>query len=224
MEFTVDEVARMMDLSAVRADSSQAEILELAKCAKKYKCIAVFALESMTPILCDLLADEPDIMVAGVVGFPSGGLTTSIKVAQTKELVRMGCQELDMVINIGKLLSGDLEYVEKDIKMVIDAANGVPVKVILECHYLNDQQIQDACKLCMIAGARFVKTSTGWAETGATEHDIELMKKTVGHKLQVKAAGGVCDLDTIKSLYAKGARRFGVGLDAAINILSECQQ
>ena len=172
MKFDVQEIARMIDLSAVRPDTDEAEIRALAEMAKKYRCICVTTLPGYTPTIKKLLSDEPDIRVSGNVSFPSGGGTSKMKVAEAKELLQMGCDELDMVINIGHLRSGQYERVLDDVRGVVEIAGQAPVKVILECHYLTDDEIRKGCELCIQAGAAFVKTGTGWAPTGATLENI----------------------------------------------------
>ena len=135
----------------------------------------------------------------------------------------MGCRELDMVINIGLLRSGRHGEVEADVRAVVEVAGPVPVKVILECHHLSDDQIRTACGLCEKGGAAFVKTGTGWAPTGATVHNVGLMKSCVGDRLGVKAAGGVRSLQTLLDLHGAGAGRFGIGLPSAMAILREAE-
>ncbi len=222
MQLTIQNLASMIDLTAVRADGDEAEVRALAGTAKKYRPICVCTLPGHTPLLRDLLADEPDIHIVGAVGFPSGGNTTAIKVAEAQELLGMGCSELDMVINIGLLRSGSYQRVLDDIRGVVDVAGDAPVKVILECHYLSDDQIRAGCELCIRAGASFVKTSTGWAPTGATLENVALIKSCVGDAIAIKAAGGIRDLDTVMEMYRLGARRFGIGLSSAIDIFEEC--
>jgi deoxyribose-phosphate aldolase len=223
MGFTVQELVRMIDLSAVRAESDESEVVAMADWARKFRCVAVFALPSMTPLLCRLLKGEADIAVGGAVGFPSGGTTTSSKVREAEELLSMGCRELDMVINVGFLRSGRRDDVSADIRAVVGAAGGVPVKVILECHHLNDDQIRVACSCSEEGGAAFVKTGTGWAPSGATVHNVGLMKSCVGDRLGVKAAGGVRSLDDILALHRAGAARFGIGLSSAKAILGSLE-
>ena len=223
MKMTLTELVRMMDLSAVRAESDEAEVRAMAEWARKYQCVAVFALPALSPLLCELLAGEPAVAVGGVVGFPSGGVTTATKTREAEELLGMGCRELDMVINIGLLRSGRHDEVRADIRAVVDTAGRVPVKVILECHHLTDDQIRMACRLCEEAGAAFVKTGTGWAPTGATVHNVALMKSCVGDRLKVKAAGGVRSLETLIELHRAGATRFGIGLSSAVAILQQCE-
>lgn len=223
MDPTIGELVRMLDLSAVRAECDESEVRAIADLARKYRCIAAFALPSLTPLLCELLGGDDAIATGGVVGFPSGGTTTRMKVAEAEELLGMGCRELDMVINIGLLRSGRLHEVTGDIRAVVEAAQGVPVKVILECHYLSDEQIRQGCACSEEGGASFVKTGTGWAPTGATLHNVQLMKACVGDRLGVKAAGGVRNLKTLLELHRAGATRFGIGLSSAKSILRELE-
>ena len=222
MQPTIQNLASMIDLTAVRAEDDEAVVRALADAAKKYRPICVCTLPGHTPLLHDLLAHEPDIHIVGAVGFPSGGNTTATKVAEAQELLGMGCSELDMVINIGLLRSGRYQRVLDDIQGVVDVAGDAPVKVILECHYLSPDQIRVGCELCIQAGASFVKTSTGWAPTGATLENVALIKSCVGDAIAIKAAGGIRDLDTVMDMYRLGARRFGIGLNSAINIFEEC--
>ena len=222
MKWTVREMARMIDLSAVRADNTKAEVRSLADMARKYRCQCVSTLPGYTPLIKELLADEPEIHIGGNVGFPSGGDTSAIKIAETKELLKMGCDELDMVINIGMLRSGQYQHVLDDIKGVVEAADQVPVKVILECHYLSDDEIRRACELCVKAKAAFVKTGTGWAPTGATIENITLIKSCVGDAITIKASGGIRSLEVLEEMYRGGARRFGLGLRTAPPIFEQC--
>ncbi|GAB4534358.1 MAG: deoxyribose-phosphate aldolase [Anaerolineae bacterium] len=218
MNFTIQDLARITDLTAVRADTDEAEVRALAQAARTYRTLCVCTLPGFTPLLRDLLADEPDVRIVGAVGFPSGGHTTAIKVAEARELLDMGCSELDMVANIGLLRSGAYQRVLDDICAVVEVAGQTPVKVILECHYLTEEQIRVGCELCIQAGAAFVKTSTGWAPTGATLENVALIKACVGDRIAVKAAGGIRDLETVTQMYRLGARRFGIGLSSALKI------
>ncbi|MCY2931703.1 MAG: deoxyribose-phosphate aldolase [Planctomycetota bacterium] len=222
MKLTVADLAAMTDLSSVRAECDEAEIRQLAAAAKRHNCIAVFTLPGFTPLIRELLADAPPIRIGGVVGFPSGGDTSIAKAAQAADLVRLGCHELDMVINIGRLRSGRHEAVREDIQAVVDAAGALPVKVILECHYLTEEQIRVGCAMCVQAGASWVKTGTGWAPTGATPRNVAIMKRCVGDKLGVKAAGGVRTLETLVEIYQAGATRFGISLSSALKIFDQC--
>ena len=222
MRLTVDKLARMIDLSAVRTDVDAAEVRQLAAAARKYGCVCAFALPCYLPELKELLADCPAVGVGGVVGFPSGAHSTAVKTAEAREQAAQGATELDMVINVGMLRSGRSRCVEDDIRAVVEAAAGLPVKVILEAHYLTDEQIVEGSRLAGRAGAAFVKPGTGWAPTGATLHNVQLIKSAVGNAAQVKAAGGVRDLATVMEMLRLGVTRFGLGLTTGTTLLDEC--
>lgn len=215
MRLTVDEAARMTDLSAVYADTDETMVRALAEAAQRYRCFCATTLPAFTPLLKELLADTPDIRVSGNVAFPGGAATSSMKVAEAKELLQMGCDELDMVMNLGWLRSGQYRRALDDIRGVVEVASGAPVKVILECHYLTDDEIRRGCELCIQAGAAFIKTGTGWAPTGATLENIALIKACVGDAIGIKASGGIRGLETLTEMYRRGARRFGIGLRSA---------
>lgn len=222
MNLDVKQLARMMDLSAVRTDVDLDEVRGLAEACKRYDCICAFVMPCYMAKLKELLADAPEVGLGGVVGFPSGATSTTLKVAEVQEHLMLGASELDMVINVGLLRSGCDQEAEDDIRAVVEAAQGTPVKVILEAHYLTDGEIVRACQIAVRAGAAFVKTGTGWAPTGATLHNVALMKSTVGDGAQVKAAGGVRDLQTVVQMIRAGVTRFGVGLSSGTAILDEC--
>lgn len=215
MNLTLQAMAAMTDLSAVRADTTDVEVTALVEAARRYRCGCVTTLPALTPLVKQLLADQPDIRVSGNVSFPSGAATTAMKVAEARELLGMGCDELDMVINIGLLRSGHYERALNDIRGVVAVAGGAPVKVILECHYLTDDEIRTGCELCVQAGAAFVKTSTGWAPTGATLENVALIRACVGDVIGIKASGGIRGRETLTAMYRRGARRFGVGVRSA---------
>ena len=222
------EIAQMIDLSAVRAEDDEHVIRALVDVACKYHCHLVTILPSQTLLAKALLREAGEngssIQVGGNVGFPSGGQSTRIKAAETRELVHMGCGEIDMVINIGWLLSGRDDYVLQDILGVVDIAKeivpGTLVKVILECHYLNADQIRRGCDLCIDAGADFVKTGTGWTPTGATLENIALIKAHVGNTIAIKASGGIRNKDTLLEMHRLGAIRFGIGLNWINGVLT----
>ncbi|MDD2600456.1 MAG: deoxyribose-phosphate aldolase [Kiritimatiellae bacterium] len=217
---TPQEIAAMIDLSAVRAESTLDDLRACAELAIAYGCIAVFALPAHTPYLINLLAGS-QTFVGGVVGFPGGAETTATKAATAAELLAMGCKEIDMVNNIAWLKANEKQHYINDVHAVVEAASGKPVKVILECHWLSDQEIVSACEWCVEAGASWVKTGTGWAPTGATLENTALIKQSVGERCQVKAAGGVRDLQTLLAMYDVGVRRFGIGVRTAAAILDQ---
>jgi deoxyribose-phosphate aldolase len=164
------------------------------------------------------LLEESDVIVSTVVGFPHGGSLTAVKVAEAEQAIEDGALELDMVLNIGQLRSGKYDFVGADIKAICDTAHarGAKVKVIFENAYLTDEEKVIACKLSEEAGADWVKTSTGFAPSGATLADLRLMRETVSQKVQVKAASGVRSLDTILPVIDVGCTRVGATATAAI--------
>lgn len=220
-KLSMQKIARMIDLSAVQAENDERYIREMVDKAKEFHCITVFTLPSWIPFAKDLLGPDTDVLLGGTVGFPSGGTTTSLKVIETKELIGMGCSEIDMVINVGKLRSGHHQEVYEDVQAVIEAADGLPVKTILECHHLCDDEIRQGCDIAIKAGATWVKTGTGWPPTGATPGNIKLIREHVGDAIKIKASGGIRDLETLLQLFDLGARRFGLGLNSAKNILGQ---
>ena len=220
--YTPYEIARMIDISAVRADSTLDEVRKVADAAKKYSFICAFALPCFTGELVQLLRDRNDIMVGGVAGFPSGADTMEIKVATAKQMLSLGVNEVDMVINIGALKSGRYDLVRDDIRAVVDACS-VPVKSILEVAYLTDDEIRIASRLAVEAGVAFVKTGTGWANKPTTVETIKLIKSEIGDSAKIKAAGGVRDLSTLLAMVREGCSRFGIGLNSAIKIIQEAE-
>lgn len=222
MILTVNDIAKMLDLSCVRTNSDEDDIRELVLNAKKYNCGQVSVMQCFIPEVKVLLQDRPDIKTIGNVSFPSGSDSTSLKVVQAKEMLAEGCDEIDMVINVGELLSGRYIEVEKDVKAVVDTAKNIPVKVIIEIQCLGKSEIEKACEICINSGAAFIKTGTGWLPKGTTYNDIKLLKSIVGNAIKIKASGGIKDLDMLVEMYKLGAVRFGVNLKRGKSILEEC--
>lgn len=213
------EAARLIDISAVQAYHGKKEIDELLVYAKEYNFISVHTLPSWTRYISDELSDYPEIFVGAPVGFPSGGAHTAIKLHEASQLISDGVQEMDMVLNIGKLKSGELQYVEDEIRQVRDIGRDLPLKVILETHYLTDDEIRKACEICIRTGVDFVKTGTGWAPSGATIRVIELIKEFVGSSIKVKASGGIRNLETFQQMLDLGVERFGINIWTSIEIV-----
>jgi deoxyribose-phosphate aldolase len=211
----------MIEISAVKAVHSEDDIRNLAKIAKQYQLGVIQTLPAHTSLARKLIKDEPDILLGGNIGFPSGAHSTPIKVAETQEMVYLGCDEIDMVINLPKLLSGNYKYVRNDIKSVVDNADGLPVKVIIEVDYLSEDLVKIACDLLIEAGAAYVKTSTGWVGTGVTVENIRLIKQYIGDDVKIKASGNIRSLKTIHQMIELGASRFGVGMRGIQPILKE---
>ena len=211
-------LAKYIDHTALKPVTTKQDIIKLCNEAKQYQ----FASVCINPCWVKLCSQElqgSNIDVCTVVGFPLGSTTSESKAFETKQAIENGATEIDMVINIGKIKSGDWEYVENDILAVVLAANGVVVKVILEtCLLTNEEKIQ-TCEIVKKAGAHFVKTSTGFSTGGATIEDIKLMRKTVGEKFGVKASGGIRDYETATAMIDVGATR--IGASAGIKIIEK---
>ena len=222
MFLTAKDIANMIDLSCVRTVSSRADIDEMVLAAHKYGFGHVSVLQCFIPYTKQQLQSAPDVLLVGNVSFPSGSDTTTLKVAQAKEMLAAGCDEIDMVMNIGKLRSGELAEVEQDVRAVIETVQPTPVKVIIEIMVLTTEETVQACGICLRTGAAFIKTGTGWADRGTTLQDVRLIKSLVGDQIQIKASGGIRSLDMLVEMYAAGARRFGVNLKSGIKIVEEC--
>ena len=222
MLLTAKEIAKMIDISCVRTTSNKADIEEMVAAALRYGFGQVSVNQCFIPYTRQLLKDTSNVRIVGNVSFPSGSDSTSLKVAQAKEMLAAGCDEIDMVMNIGKLRSKELDEVEADVRAVIETVHPVPVKVIIEVMYLTREETEQACGICVRSGAAFVKTGTGWADRATTLEDVRLVKSFVGDRIKIKASGGIRDLDMLVQMYKAGARRFGVNLKSGIKILEEC--
>jgi len=221
MEYTCEDIAKMIDHSLLRPELTDEDIAQGCETAKKYN-VATVCCGPSSVALAKQYLEGSSVKVTTVVGFPNGYSKTETKVFEAEQAIKDGAVELDMVVNIGKLLSRDFGYVNSDIKAVADAAHSqnVLLKVILENYYLSDELIETGCKLAEEAGADFVKTSTGFAAGGATIENLELMRKSVSDKVQIKAAGGVRDLDMALKVRAVGCTRFGA--TRTETIIEEC--
>lgn len=220
MKITANQIAKMIDHSILNPIFTQKDTVEGCELAKKYDVASVCVKPCFVNAAYQVLKGT-DVKVSTVIGFPHGSNLTEIKVYESKLALEQGCTELDMVMNIGAFLGGDYELVKKDIKAVCDIAHkeGAIVKVILENAYLNEQQIAQASKLSEEAGADFVKTSTGYAPTGATIKDLKIMRSSVSPKVSVKAAGGIRTLDAALKVRAVGTDRFGC--TATVKVMEE---
>ncbi len=219
MKLSSREIAQMIDLSCVRTTSSNRDIDEMVDAAKQYGFGQVSVLQSFLPYTKRLIKDRPDIHLIGNVSFPTGSDSTSTKVHQAKEMVAAGCDEIDMVMNIGMLRSGFLHLLEEDVLSVRAAAHPLPLKVIIEIMYLTPQEVRIACEICIKSGATFVKTGTGWADRGTTVEDVQFIKSLVGDQIKIKASGGIRSVESLVRMYQAGARRFGINLKSGIQIL-----
>ena len=214
-------IPRLIDLSCVKTEVTMTDLRDMVELAKKHRFICCFAMPCYTGWLLEQLREETDILVGGTVGFPSGADMTETKVDAARRLARMGCSEIDMVINVSALKSGDYALVEDDIRRVHEAVGELPLKVILEVSYLNDEEIRRGSELAVRGGAAYVKTGTGWAPKPTTVEHIRLIRSVVGDAAKIKAAGGVRTLEDIEEMCAAGCSRFGIGLRSARSILAE---
>jgi deoxyribose-phosphate aldolase len=213
------ELARMIDHTLLKPEATQKEIEKLCEEAKHYGFASV-CINPSNVKLCAKLLHNTQVKVCTVIGFPLGATSNAAKAFETEQAIKDGAREVDMVINIGMLKSGEYEYVEEDILSVVSVAHsfGVLAKVIIETGLLTDEEKVKACMLAKHAGANFVKTSTGFVKGGATVDDIALMRKTVGTKLGVKASGGVRSQKEALALIASGANRIGASASVKIVI------
>jgi deoxyribose-phosphate aldolase len=213
---TFEELAKVIDHSLLKPELTENEVIEGCELAKKYHVASVCVKPADVKLAVRLLSGS-DVAVGTVIGFPHGSSTTHIKVEESTEAMANGAVELDMVINIGALRSGKYDYVRLEISSVVNEAKGkAMVKVILENAYLTDEQKVMACKIADEAGADFVKTSTGFAPSGATLADVKLMRESVSPRVQVKCAHGVRTLQSLFDMIDAGATRSGATATASI--------
>ena len=208
-DVTYDQVAKMIDHSLLRPELTLNDVAEGCEVAARYQVASATVKPADIPFAVNALAGS-GVPVSTVVGFPHGASTTRTKVFEARQCVADGAIELDMVLNIGRMKGGDYAYVEDDIAAVVDeAGDDAIVKVIFENAYLTSDEIVAACKATESAGAAFVKTSTGFAETGATIEDLTLMRASVSEAVEVKAAGGIRTLDGLLEVMTIGVTRIG---------------
>ena len=208
MKYTLKQAAKTIDHSLLKPEMTRAEVQAGCEIAKKYDVASVCCKPADVPFCVELLKGT-DVEVGTVVGFPHGSSATETKVFETKLAVSQGATEIDMVINIGWMKSGMYAEVQADIEAVVKAAAGKCVKVILENAYLTKEEIAKGSQLVDAAGADYVKTSTGYAPTGATLEDIKIMKDNVSPRVKVKSAGGVRTLDVLLEYLDAGISRTG---------------
>jgi deoxyribose-phosphate aldolase len=210
MDYTVRDIAKMIDHSLLMPQLTSDDLEKGCRLALDYDVASVCILPHYLK-RCAAILKGSAVKASTTIGFPHGGHTTSTKLAETLQALADGGEELDMVVNISRVLSGDWDYVRADIKAVVDAAHaaGQKVKVIFENCYLKDEHKIRLCQICGELGADWVKTSTGFGSSGATLEDLALMRKHSPAHVQVKAAGGVRDLDMLLKVRALGVTRTG---------------
>ena len=208
------QLAQYIDHTALSADKTPADIIQLCNEAKQYGFYSVCLNSAYIPLAKQQLAGS-DVKICTVVGFPLGANLSSVKAFETRASIEAGAREIDMVINVGLAKAGDWDAVKADIQAVLEACQGVLLKVILETCLLSDEEIVKVCEICKALGVDFVKTSTGFNRAGATVEHIRLMRATVGD-FGVKASGGVRDTATALAMIEAGATRIGASAGIAI--------
>ena len=213
---TYEQLAKVIDHSLLKPELTEADVIAGCELAQKYHVASVYVKPYVVKLAAKYLTGS-DVAIGTVVGFPHGSSTTAVKVVEAKQTIEDGAVELDMVINIGAMRSGKYDYVRDDIKAVVEAAKGKAIiKVILENAYLTEAEKIMGCTLVEETGAGFVKTSTGYAPTGATLEDLRLMRTNVSPKVQVKAAHGVRTLQVLLDVIDAGATRCGATATATM--------
>ncbi|MBC8117281.1 MAG: deoxyribose-phosphate aldolase [Candidatus Saccharimonas sp.] len=223
MPYTYDGMAKMIDHSLLNPTLTEADLDAGCKLAVAYNAASVCILPYFVRRCAELLKGTT-VRPSTTIGFPHGGHATAIKLAEAKQALADGCQELDMVVNISQVLSGKWDYVREEIRAVVDAAHaaGQKVKVIFENCYLKDDQKIRLCEICGELKVDWVKTSTGYGTGGATHDDLRLMRKHSPTHVQVKAAGGIRDFDGLLAVRELGVTRCGASKTA--DILDECRK
>ena len=216
------DLAALIDISAVQPSTTEADVRALARIAVAEGFAAAHVLPNFVPLLRALVPPGCGTRVGGPVGFPSGGHATRIKVAEAAALAADGAEELDMMINVGRLKSGDHDYVAADIRAVVEAIAPLPLKVILEVALLTDDEIRDGSAIIADSGAAFVKTGTGWTPGATTIASLRIIIDTVAGRVAVKASGGIRDLATIADMLRLGVTRFGINARVAVDLVRQC--
>ncbi|HHY20640.1 MAG TPA: deoxyribose-phosphate aldolase [Bacilli bacterium] len=212
-----EKIASMIDHTLLKPEATKEQIKQLVTEAKQYRFASVCIQPTWVKFAKEMLSDNAHVQVCTVIGFPLGASTSAVKAYETLKAIEDGATEVDMVINIGALKSGDLELVEADIRSVVTAAKGKALtKVIIETSLLSDEEKRIACELAVKARADFVKTSTGFSTGGATIDDVTFMCSVVGENVGVKASGGIRDLASAKEMIEAGATRLGTSAGVPI--------
>ena len=213
-----NNLAQYFDHTILNPDATRADVKRICEEAIAYKTATVCVNGYWIPFVKEQL-DGSGVLPIAVVGFPLGAGTTASKVFETEDAINNGAEEIDMVINVGEMLDGNLDYVKEDIQAVAEAthAKGKVLKVIIETAFLNAEQITTISKISKEAGADFVKTSTGFASAGAKVEDVKLMREAVGPDLGVKASGGIRTKEDVEAMLEAGATR--IGLSRTVEIM-----
>jgi deoxyribose-phosphate aldolase len=223
LDYTYGQIARCIDHALLSPALTAEELEQGCRLARRYDVASVCIVPYYLKRCAEILAGST-VQPGTTIGFPHGGHAMAVKAAEAKQALEDGGTELDMVVNISKVRSGDWDYVRDDIRAVIDAAHGrgKKVKVIFENCYLNDSEKVRLCEICGEVGADWIKTSTGFGSGGATDEDLRLMRAHAPAHVQVKASGGIRSLDRLLEVRALGVTR--VGASATVAILEECRR
>ncbi len=210
-------IANLIDYTNLRQDAIDSDIISLCEEAKKFGFVSVCVNPVHVKLAASILKNDKT-KTCSVIGFPLGANSFEMKFAETRFLVHQGVEEVDMVLNIGALKEGKHDVIKQEISKVVDASDGICVKVIIEACLLNDEEKIVASKIAIDAGAAFIKTSTGFSFNGATIEDVRLIRKTVGNEVGVKASGGINTLKKVQSMIDAGANRIGTSSGASLMI------
>lgn len=211
----MNNVNKLIDHTLLKAFATDEDIVKLCEEAKEYNFKSV-CVNPANVKLAKKCLENSDVLVCTVIGFPLGANTIETKVFETEDAIKNGATEIDMVINVGKAKEHDYNYIENEIRSIVNASNGLTVKVIIETCYLTDEEKVEVCKAATRAKATFVKTSTGFGPSGANAHDVKLMKENIGPNMFVKASGGVKNLEDLETMVNAGASRIGASSGVAI--------
>ena len=212
------KINKLIDHTILKAFATKDDIIKLCEEAKYYDFASVCVNPCNVKLAKELL-EGTNVLVCTVIGFPLGANTIAIKKAETIDAVNNGAKEIDMVINVGKAKEHDFDYITEEIKAVVEAAGGNLVKVIMETCYLTDDEKYEVCKCASLAGAQFVKTSTGFGSGGATKEDVALMRKSILDTMFVKASGGIKNYSDLQVMVEAGASR--IGASSGVQIMKE---
>ena len=217
------EAARLIDISAVRSQHGEQDLLELVELGRTYHFINLHVLPSWIAEMSRKISDLDDVYIGSPVGFPSGGHSTKTKLYEAQQMIEDGVDEMDIVMNIGKFKSGEYTYVEDELKQIVEYAKGKvrATKVIIEINTLTDAEMEKACKIVIESGADFVKTGTGWVPGpgGANIERIRKMKRICGNRIKIKAAGGIRTPEDFLALADMGIERMGINTKSALEII-----
>lgn len=223
MVLSFHDVARTIDISALKLDTGYRDLCDLVDACKKYDFGCAFIWQDFSRDLRDMLKGTTTEFGTSL-GFPTGHETTAQKVREAEYFVSLGADQIDMVINIGFIKSGWYDRAREDLMAVREATRGFSLKVIIEAMLLTDEEIVKASTIVRECGCDYVKSGTGFSSAPTTLHHVALMKHTVGDACKIKAAGGVRDVETLAAMYALGVERFGIGLQSSIKLMEDMRQ